>query len=144
LLPTASTHPISVSPGQAVPENAWIATSKAALGLTMIVAVPEFAKKLNHTSEAVVPVAQAGAGAPHGSIAVVGSYVFVLEKVVPVAGQLVNQDWLKLTALENNVPPPNCAWELMETISKKLKTTFWIIGSTDLYINKSITGFERI
>jgi hypothetical protein len=53
----------------------------------------------------------------------------VLDKVVPAVGQPDNQDWLKVTAFENNVPPPKiCAWELMETISKKLKTTFWVIG----------------
>jgi hypothetical protein len=51
----------------------------------------------------------------------------VLDKVVPAEGQPDNHDWLKATAFENRVPPPNCAWELMEAISKKLKTIFLII-----------------
>jgi hypothetical protein len=55
-------------------------------GLTVIVAVADCAKNLNHTSEPVVPLAQAGA-VPHASIAVVGSHPLVLHNEVPPAGQ---------------------------------------------------------
>ena len=106
LLPPASIQPISVNPGQALPENAWMATLNEALGFITIAAVVALAKKLNQISEPVVPVLQAGAGA-QGSNVVVGSKATWLDNEVPAAGHPVNQDWLNTTAFENCVPPPN-------------------------------------
>ncbi len=84
-------------------------------------AVVESAKKLNQTSELVVPVAQAGAGA-QGSMAVVGSYAAWLDKVAPPLGQAVIHEILKTIAFEKLLPPPRiCAWELREKQKKRYK-----------------------